>query len=79
MTKKYSIMLRNINQGPGQIPFFQLLELKFDKQATHSLFQQSWEATVTGGLETRPRFSFQTGHYNQKKSTLFFISFGNTY
>ena len=34
--KKYSIMLRNINQAQGQIPFFPQLELKFDKQATHS-------------------------------------------
>ena len=34
--KKYSIMLRNINQAPGQITFFPQLELKFDKQATHS-------------------------------------------
>ena len=38
-----------------------------------------WEATVTGGLETGPRFSFKTGHCNLKKSALFFISFRNTF
>ena len=37
-----------------------------------------WEATVTGGFETGPRFSFKNGHCNLKKSALFFISFGNT-
>ena len=38
----------------------------------------SWEAIVTEGLETGPRFSFKTGHCNLKKSALFFILFGNT-
>jgi len=42
------------------------------------ILRPSWEATVTGGLETGPRFSFKTGHCNLQKSALFFISFGNT-
>ena len=34
-----------------------------------------WEATVTGDLETAPRFSFKTGHCDLEKSDLFFILF----
>ena len=52
--------------------------LKIFVLAFQYLIIYCWEATVTGGLETGPRFSFKTGHYNLKKSALFFISFGNT-
>ena len=38
-----------------------------------------WEATVMGGLEMGPSFSFKTWHCNLKKRALFFISFGNSF
>jgi len=61
MTKKYSIMLRNINQGPGQIPFFQQLELKFDKQATHSLLSTKLGGNCNGRFGNVATFQFPNG------------------